>query len=80
MTSNRNKKGIIKRILEFLFGKTITISDSFFGEMTDAGNYYECRRSFRPTQQIVEIGLEKKAPADEKQVRFLEPVGDLYLM
>lgn len=51
-------------LLDFLFGKTIKIEDEFFGEMdfsefknTPEKNYFECRRHFQPTDDIIEIGI-----------------------
>lgn len=75
-----NKVGsILKKIGEFLFGKIILVQDSFFGEMADVGSYYECRKSFKPTGKIVEIGLEKKdLKPDEKQINFFKWIEDNY--
>jgi len=67
----KENKNFLKKIRELLFGKTIIIKDDFFGDMTDAGDYYECRRVFKPTGKIVEIGLEKKnTNSNEKQIIF----------
>lgn len=52
-------------IFDFLFGKTIKIEDEFFGKMifleyrkNPEKNYFECRRHFKPTDKIIEIGIE----------------------
>jgi hypothetical protein len=48
-----NEMSFLTRLFEFIFGKTIKVQDSFFGEMLDADSYYECRRPFEPTGTIV---------------------------
>ena len=52
-------------IFDFIFGKTIKIEDKFFGKMlfsefkkNPEKNYFECRRHFKPTNEIIEIGIE----------------------
>ena len=52
-------------IFDFIFGKTIKIEDEFFGKMVFSEfkknpekNYFECRRYFKPTNEIIEIGIE----------------------
>ncbi|WP_299124553.1 hypothetical protein [uncultured Tenacibaculum sp.] len=52
-------------IFDFIFGKTIKIEDEFFGRMVFSEfkknpekNYFECRRHFKPTNEIIEIGIE----------------------
>jgi len=52
-------------IFDFLFGKNIIIDNEFFGEMTFLENkkeplksYFECRRHFKPTDNIIEIGIK----------------------
>ena len=70
---------LFKKITDFLFGKTIVINDPFFGEMTDAGSYYECKKLFKPTGKIVEIGLEKKdTPPDDLQINFFYWIENNY--
>jgi hypothetical protein len=67
----------LKKITEFVFGKQIIVEHSFFGKMIDAGDYYECRRMFRPTGTMVEIGLSKTAiEGDKKQVEFFHWLED----
>ncbi|MEM9837389.1 MAG: hypothetical protein AAF828_12850 [Bacteroidota bacterium] len=76
-------KTIIDKFLEFLFGKPTIVSDPFFGEMVDAGDYYECERLFTPIGDTVEIFLTKKENGpDEKQINFflrLEENYDLFI-
>ena len=52
-------------LFDFIFGKTIKIEDEFFGKMifseskkNPEKNYFECRRHFKPTDEIIEIGIE----------------------
>ncbi len=52
-------------IFDFIFGKTIKIDDEFFGNMifsefkkNPEKNYFECRRHFKPTDEIIEIGIK----------------------
>lgn len=52
-------------IFDFIFGKTIKVEDPFFGTMVFSEfkknpekNYFECRRHFKPTDDIIEIGIE----------------------
>ncbi len=51
-------------ILDFIFGKTIKIDDEFFGKMIfledkrePLKSYFECKRHFKPTDDIIEIGI-----------------------
>ncbi len=51
-------------IFDFIFSKTIKIDDQLFGEMifsefkkNPEKNYFECRRHFKPTDNIIEIGI-----------------------
>src|SRR5688572_20248623 len=51
-------------ILDFVFGKSIKINHSFFGQMLfvqdkkDASrSYFECSRFFRPSNKEIEIGI-----------------------
>jgi len=52
-------------IFDFIFGKTIKIEDPFFGKMIFSDfkknpdkNYFECSRHFKPTDDLIEIGIE----------------------
>ncbi len=52
-------------IFDFIFGKTIKIEDEFFGKMVFSEfkknpekNYFECKRHFKPINEIIEIGIE----------------------
>lgn len=51
-------------IFDFFFGKTKKRDDPFFGEMVFSefkkkpeNNYFNCRRRFKPTNEIIEIGI-----------------------
>ncbi len=70
---------IINRISEYVWGKTIIVEDEFFGKMTDAKTYYECKKTFGPTGEFVEIGLEKKdLLPDKKQIDFFRWIENNY--
>jgi hypothetical protein len=45
-------------LLDFLFGKTKSIEDDFFGKMIFIEPHFECRRNFYPTDSIIEIGID----------------------
>ena len=52
-------------ILDFIFGKTIKINDTFFGKMlflddkkNPENEYFECSRNFEPSNDIIDIGIE----------------------
>ena len=75
----KDKRSIIKKMGEFIFGKTIVVQNSFFGEMIDAGDIYECRKLFNPIGKEVEIGLVKKEiEPDEKQIDFFKWIENNY--
>lgn len=75
----KETKSILSKIGEFIFGKIIKVQNDFFGEMTDAGDYYECRKVFKPTGKVIEIGLEKKGQEpDKKQKMFFTWIEDNY--
>lgn len=51
-------------IFDFIFGTTIKIDDEFFGKMIfledkrePLKSYFECKRHFKPTDDIIEIGI-----------------------
>lgn len=68
-----NKKRIFQRIKDFIFGEIVVVQNDFFGDMIDAGDYYECRRIFEPTGKVVEIGLEKNEKESvENQMNFFK--------
>lgn len=67
------KENIFHKILFFFLGKPPKVKHTFFGNVIDAGSYFECRRLFEPTNSIVEIGLEKtKNGKDTKQINFFK--------
>ena len=75
----KEKKNLLQKIGEFFFGETIVVQHSFFGEIIDVGDYYECRKLFKPIGKVVDIGLEKKAiVSDEKQINFFNWIEDNY--
>lgn len=79
MEIKKEKKSILKRIGEFFWGETIIVTCDFFGEMVDAVDYYECKKMFKPTKKIVELGLEKVEPEfKEKQIDFFRWLEDNY--
>ena len=73
-------------ILDFIFGKTIKINDSFFGEMRyfefknePEKNYFECKRHFKPIDKEIEIGIEGNVNGPtEKQKVFFEQIESDY--
>ncbi|MBU2995318.1 hypothetical protein KO500_02690 [Cellulophaga baltica] len=73
-------------IFEFIFGKTIKIDNEFFGKMIfledkkePLKNYFECRRHFKPTDDIIEIGIEgNKTGPTELQKDFFRKIESDY--
>jgi len=72
--------------IDFIFGKTVIINDPFFGEMkfmefrrNPENNYFECRRHFEPTGDVIEIGIKADAigPA-ESQKEFFRSIESNY--
>ena len=71
--------GFLTKLVELIFGKIEKIQHPFFGEMIDAGNYYECRRKFKSINEIVEIGLEKgNSDSDQNQIEFFNWLDNNY--
>jgi len=77
-TNTKNSMGIF----DFVFGKTIKIEDEFFGRMifsefkkNPEKNYFECRRYFKPTDEVIEIGIEGNATGpNEFQKEFFRKI------
>lgn len=70
---------LFRKGIDFIFGKTVKIQHTFFGEMTDVGSYYECRRIFKGNKKIVEIGLAKKEEIiDNRQINFFKWIEENY--
>ncbi|MEQ3662314.1 MAG: hypothetical protein ABNG98_07835 [Flavobacterium sp.] len=73
-------------IFDLIFGKTIKIDDQFFGKMilsefkkNPEKNYFECRRYFKPTDSIIEIGIEgNKTGPTELQKDFFKNIESEY--
>lgn len=67
---------------DFIFGKTVKINDSFFGEMVfvefkkePTKNYFECQRHFAPSEQDIEIAISGTlAGPDELQKSFYQKI------
>jgi hypothetical protein len=69
-----------------LFGKSTKINNNFFGEMLFNENkrnpdksYFECSRNFRPSAQLIEIGIDGdiSGPA-QAQIDFFIHIEDNY--
>jgi hypothetical protein len=69
------------------FGKSTKINHDFFGSMLFMENkknpnqsYFECRRHFKPSNQLIEIGLtaELIGPT-QNQIDFFKIIEDKYL-
>lgn len=70
---------MLSKIIEFFFGKPEIIQDPFFGQMVEAGDYYECKRHFRPTNADVELGVTKRSDGDTApQKAFFNWLEDNY--
>ena len=73
-------------IFDFIFGKTIKIEDEFFGKMIFSEfkkdpekNYFECRRHFKPTDKIIEIGIKGNVSGPtEIQKNFFKKIESDY--
>jgi hypothetical protein len=72
--------------LDFIFGKTIKVDNEFFGTMVfledkkdPLKSYYECRRHFNPSDNIIEIGIDGGASGPtQKQIDFFKSIEDNY--
>jgi hypothetical protein len=69
-----------------IFGKSIKIQDDFFGQMLFLGDkkhpsksYFECRRHFKPSGKIVEIGIDgSEVGPTQIQKDFFKSIEDEY--
>ena len=69
-----------------IFGKTVKIDHDFFGRMLFVGgkvpdptDYFECRRHFKPADQIIEIVIDGSISGPtEKQILFFKSIEDHY--
>lgn len=72
--------------LDFIFGKSIKIDDPFFGKMLflddkkePLKSYFECRRHFEPTNEIIEIGIDGALEGPtETQKKFFKEIESKY--
>ncbi len=73
-------------LLDFIFGKPTKLENEFFGIMLfledkkdSLKSYFECRRHFNPSDQIIEIGIDGEATGPtQKQIDFFKSVEDNY--
>jgi hypothetical protein len=73
-------------LLDFIFGKPTKLENEFFGTMLfledkkdSLKSYFECRRHFNPSDQIIEIGIDGEATGPtQKQIDFFKSVEDNY--
>lgn len=71
---------------DLIFGKSIKIDNSFFGQMLffgdkkDPGNsYFECRRHFKPSDKLIEIGIDgAEIGPTQIQIDFFKTIEDKY--
>lgn len=69
-----------------LFGKTQKINHDFFGQMIfnggkmpDPSDYFECRRYFKPSNDVIEIGIDGDTSGPtEKQISFFKSIEENY--
>ena len=73
-------------LFDAIFGKTRKIDHHFFGQMTftggkvpDTTDFFECRRHFRPSNNVIEIGIDGDISGPtEKQIDFFKIIEDNY--
>ena len=73
-------------LLDFIFGKPVKLEHEFFGTMLflefkkdPHKNYFECRRHFKPTGKIIEIGIDADATGPtQRQIDFFKSIEDSY--
>jgi hypothetical protein len=73
-------------LFDSLFGKTRKIDHDFFGQMIFTGgkvpnpsDYFECRRHFKPSNNVIEIGIDGDISGPtEKQINFFKSIEDNY--
>lgn len=73
-------------LLDFIFGKPIKLENEFFGTMLfleykkeTHKSYFECRRQFVPSNQIIEIGIDGDVSGPtQKQIEFFKSIEDNY--
>ncbi len=73
-------------LLDFIFGKPIKLENDFFGTMLfieikkdQSRSYFECRRHFKPSNKIIEIGIDGSVSGPtQKQIDFFKSIEDNY--
>ena len=72
-------------LLDFLFGKTKTVEDEFFGKLLfmefkdTSKNYFEGRRLFKPSNQNIELAIDGNLPGPtETQKQFFQRIENDY--
>ena len=73
-------------LLDSIFGKSIKIDNHFFGQMLfledkkdPSKSYFECRRHFKPSDKVVEIGIDgAKIGPTQTQIDFYKIIEDKY--
>ncbi len=73
-------------LFDFIFGKTIKIEHSFFGQMLymqikkhSKENYFECERYFKPKNDKIDIGIEGDIEGPtQRQIDFFENIENNY--
>jgi hypothetical protein len=73
-------------LLDFIFGKSVKIENSFFGSMLFLdfkgevdNSYFECRRMFAPSNDIIEIGIDGDISGPtQKQIDFFKTIEEQY--
>ena len=74
-------------LLDFIFGKPNKLENEFFGTMLfledkedSFKSCFECRRHFKPSDQIIEIGIDGGVTGPtQKQIDFFKSIEDNYL-
>lgn len=74
-------------LLDFIFGKQTIPENEFFGTMLflkdkkgSSKSYFECRRHFKPSDQIIEIGIDGEVTGPtQNQIDFFKSIEDNYL-
>lgn len=75
-------------LLDFLFGKKLTIEDPFFGSMIFDSNkkdssksFFRCNRHFMPKNGLIEVGVEaSESGPTASQIDFFKSIEDNYLL
>lgn len=73
-------------LLDFIFGKPTKIDNDFFGTMIFIEDkkdvfksYFECKRYFSPTDNIIEIGIDaNQSGPTQKQIDFFKSIETNY--